>query len=135
MSKRNREFGPLYQHAKAELELAGVTQGKGNIDQKLMSTTLKLVDVLEKNSPTEFIKTTILNIFRVLSVGELLGKPTDNPDEWLPAEGLEGGILYNKRCDNYFSRDGGKTWFTAQGNYGISDKFGKDNDHGNQENI
>ena len=123
MGKKKIAHGPLYEHAKRELELAGITSGKGNVDQTLSGTVLKLIDVYERGSKSEFLASTSLNLFRVLATGELINEPTDDPDEWQLVNGLGEGVCVNRRCNAFFSRDGGVTWFrTDTGAQGVSKK-------------
>ena len=109
--KKKPEHGPLYEHAKAELERAGITGGKGNMDQKVYHTTLKLVDTFERAAESELLANTIGNLFATLSQGELINSPTDDPDEWKLMPGLGDGIMVLRRCNAFRSKDGGQTWY------------------------
>lgn len=135
--KKPTTYGPIYQHAKAELERAGVTGKKGQLDQKIFHTTLKLVHVYEQAGPSDLTLSTISNLFNTLSQGELINKPTNDPDEWEHTPSLGEDIYLNKRCQLFISRDGGKTWQRPDtGSYGVSVDVTKEEeqDDANEEN-
>lgn len=111
MAKKKHEHGPLYEHVKRELELAGLSNPKGQSDQTLYSTVLRLADTFERGAKNEFLSTTIKNVFNALTDGELLTNPTDDPDEWKLMPGLGAGVMVNRRCNQFGSRDGGVTWY------------------------
>lgn len=116
MSKNKHTNGKLYAHALKELEMAGITVGKGNVDQKLSSTVLKLISTFERVSDEQLIAGTVFGVFKALATGDLLSDPTNNPDEWVLVEGLGEGVSYNVRCNSILSRDGGLTWYRADNN-------------------
>lgn len=130
--KKKIEHGPLYEHAKSELERAGITGVKGNVDQTVYHTVLKLVDIYERNGKTEFLATSIGNLFATLSQGELINSPTDDPDEWKLMRGLGDGVSVLRRCDKFRSNDGGVTWYRPDtGASGVSEVSVKQEEQSN----
>lgn len=123
MNKKIQKHGPLYEHAKSEIELAGVSSGKGNFDQTLSRTVLKLVDVFERSADTDLLKSMISNMFTTLASGEILNKPTTNPAEWddMPES---DGVKFLIRCPLYRTVDNGQSWYRIDnGNGGVSIKY------------
>lgn len=120
MAKKTLQHGRLYEHAKRELEAAGVTLGKGNMDQKLSGTVLKLIDIFEHNTPSELLRGTVRTLFTTLSNGETLAPPTDVPEEWKLARDQKGDYLVLRRDTNYKSFDGGVSWVHPSGASGMS---------------
>lgn len=121
MAKKKIEHGPLYAHAKAELERGGISSGKGNMDQTLHHTVLKLIDTFERGTATELMAEAVRNIFVPLSRGDIINDPTDDPDEWKLMPGLGEGVMILRRCGSFRSRDGGVTWYREDtGQSGIS---------------
>lgn len=134
MAKKKQEHGPLYEHAKAELERAGISGGKGNMDQKVYHTVLKLVDTYEKAAVSELMANTIGNLFATLSQGELINSPTDDPDEWKLMPGLGEGVMVLRRCNAFRSKDGGVTWYRDDtGATGVSTIATEDNKDASEE--
>ena len=134
MAKKAAKHGSLYEHAKRELELAGLSSGRGNYDQKVSHTTLKLIDVYERAADTELLSGIISNLFSTLSKGEIINEPTDDPDEWRLVPGLGEGVMVLRRCDLFRSNDGGVTWYRADtGATGISKVVSKEDDNGSEE--
>lgn len=123
MGKKKYEHGPLYQHAKRELELLGLSNPKGANDTLIYSTTLRLIDTLERGTRNEFQRNAVSGLFGALSDGMALTEITDDPNEWEPAPGVGDNVLVNKRCNKFFSRDGGSSWVRGDNNSsGISKK-------------
>lgn len=136
MAKKKAEHGLLYAHAKAELERAGISGGKGNMDQKVYHTVLKLVDTYEKAAESELLANTIGNLFATLSQGELINSPTDDPDEWKLMPGLGEGIMVLRRCNAFRSKDGGVTWYREDtGASGVSSIATEDKNDGSEEST
>jgi len=115
MAKKKHEHGPLYLHARRELELAGLSEPKGANDTSVFSTTLRLVDTLERGTKTEFQRNVVMDMFASLSNGAVITDITDDPSEWEQVEGLGDGVSVNKRWNKIFSKDGGKTWIRGDG--------------------
>lgn len=136
MAKKPTEHGPLYEHAKAELEMAGITSGKGNLDQKIYHTVLKLIDTYEKTAESELIANTVRNLFNTLSGGELINGPTDDPSEWKLVPGFGDGVMVLRRCNVFRSRDAGVTWYREDtGASGISKVVTEESNNANQEST
>lgn len=126
MVKKNHiPKGELYEHAKKELELAGLTGGKGNLDQSVYHTTLKLIEHFERvSSKSKLMGDTVRSLFNTFSQGEVINDPTDDPNEWVAAPGIGDGVVVLKRCNKFYSLDGGVTWRRTDdpGAVGISKK-------------
>jgi len=124
MAKKKHEHGELYLHAKRELELAGLSTPKGQNDTAMYSTTLRLIDTLERGTKTEFQRNVVIEFFGALARHVEIGSITDNPEDWEPAEGIAEGLMVNKRNKVYFSRDKGISWVNSADNTsGISDHY------------
>lgn len=133
MAKHEQKHGPLYEHAKRELELAGISGGKGNMDQKVFHTVLRLVDTFERSADSEMLADLIRNVFATLSAGEIMNAPTSDPGEWMPAPGLGENVMVLKRCNAFRTTDGGDTWFRPDtGASGLS-KAPKEVQNANEE--
>lgn len=141
MVKKKPEHGPLYEHARQELERAGVLGGKGNLDQKVYHTTLKLIDTYEKAATSQLLANTIGNLFATLSQGEIINPPTDDVDEWqlIPTlqaiDGTQGHTSVLRRCKAFRSDDAGVTWYRRDtGADGVSEVVTEEeNDHANEK--
>jgi hypothetical protein len=108
MAKKKHEHGPLYSHALHELEIAGFSEPKGQNDQSIYSTVLRLVDTLERGAKSEYQRNVAQRFFSELAQGMPVSEITDNPYEW---ELLPGHDMYvNKRCNLFRSSDEGTTW-------------------------
>lgn len=124
---KNFQHGPLYEHALQELESAGITTGKGNLDQRISSTVLKLIDIFEHNGTSEVSRSMIRNLFVTFSGHDIVNPPTDDPDEWRVVSDNQGDLLALKRCPDYRSRDGGISWFHIDGmRVGVSEKVNQE---------
>lgn len=124
MAKKKHEHGELYLHAKRELELAGLSTPKGQNDTAMYSTTLRLIDTLERGTKTEFQRNVVIEFFGALARHREIGSITDNPEDWEPADGIAEGLIVNKRNRSYFSRDGGVTWVNSvESTSGMSEHY------------
>ena len=141
MVKKKIEHGPLYEHARQELERAGVSSGKGNLDQKVYHTTLKLIDTYEKAADTQLLANTIGNLFASLSQGEIINPPTDLVDEWQLRPTLfardgsgPGHTSVLRRCQAFRSDDAGVTWYRPDtGGDGVSIEVEGESDNANEK--
>lgn len=132
MQKTKYKHGPLYEHAKKELEKSGLSNGKG-LDQTIFNSTLRLIDTYERSSASPLAADTIAQLFDVLRSGGLINPPTNYPGEWRLEPGLRCSV--NVRCPDYRSDDHGKTWRHVSGATGISiDVSVKESDSGSKEN-
>lgn len=103
----------LIEHAKREMELAGVDDDiYGDMTSKAV---LELMEVFSNQGHSGMSASLILGLFTKLARFENLTPLTDNPDEWVhhgeDVWGESDGIWQNRRNGEAFSNDGGKTYY------------------------
>jgi hypothetical protein len=101
----------LVEHARNELQAAGVFNKDSDYDGMLGNAVMELVEVFAKQGHSGFSAETTLQLFDEVARFRNLTPITNNPDEWEKRDEL---TWQNKRRSTLFSRDGGKTWYDIQ---------------------
>lgn len=102
-------------HARRELGMAGTFEKNEHYDGSIGRGTLALVKLFSEWCGSDHAKMeTMAMSFNQLIAGELLSPPTTDPDEWETVEGAGEGVVRNKRCPFYASKDNGATWTHIQ---------------------
>jgi len=105
-------MGNLTDHAKYELELAGLFDKDSDYDGMLGTAVMELVEKFSEQGHSGASASIVLSLFKEVVMFKNLTPITSNPDEWLDqSEMSEEPIWQNKRRSSSFSRDGGKTWY------------------------
>ena len=102
----------LTDHAKYELELAGLFDKDSDYDGALGTAVMELVEVFAKQGHSGFSAHRMLAIFNEVANFKPLTPIGKSPDEWVDqSEASDEPMWQNKRRGSTFSRDGGKTWY------------------------
>lgn len=102
----------LVEHAKYELELAGLFDKDSDYDGMLGEAVLELVEVFAKQGHSGFSASQTLQIFNEVANYKPLTAIGVSPDEWVDQSEASGVPMWqNKRRGTTFSRDAGKTWY------------------------
>lgn len=109
-------MGNLYDHAKKELELAGLLDKNSDYDGMIGEAVLELVKAFAKQGHSGFSANYTLEVFDKVARFKPLTPIGKSKDEWMHIQGLltETGneeLWQNTRRSTTFSRDGGKTWY------------------------
>lgn len=103
---------PLVEHAERELKLAGIDKSDSDYGGMLYRAVLELVRTFSKQQHSGTSAELTVNILTQLLNFEVLTPVTDDPAEWKSvSEIVKEPMWQNVRGGNYFSRDGGKSWF------------------------
>lgn len=102
----------LVEHAKYELELAGLFDKDSDYDGMLGDAVLELVKVFAKQGHSGFSAHQTLQIFNQVANFKNLTPIGKSADEWIDQSNVSSEPMWqNKRRGSTFSRDGGKTWY------------------------
>ncbi len=102
----------LEEHAKYELQLAGLFDKDSDYDGMLGDAILELVKVFAKQGHSGFSAHQTLKIFNEVANFKPLTPIGKSKDEWMDVSEASGYEMWqNKRRGTTFSRDGGKTWY------------------------
>lgn len=107
----------LVNHAKTELEKAGMMDKNNAYNYAVAESVLELMEVFSKQGHSGFSASMTREIFDKVSSFKVLSSITSNPDEWMDRTEESGEPMWqNKRQPSTFSRDGGKTWYDLDDN-------------------
>lgn len=102
----------LTDHAKYELELAGMFDKDSDYDGALGTVVMELVEVFAKQGHSGASAHITLALFSKVANYEPLTEIGKSADEWIDHSEASGEPMWqNKRRGTTFSRDGGKTWY------------------------
>lgn len=105
-------MGNLTDHAKRELELAGLFDKDSDYDGMLGDAVMQLVKVFAKQGHSGFSAGRTLAIFNQVANFKNLTPIGKSDDEWMNVtEQSPGPLWQNTRRSTTFSRDAGKTWY------------------------
>jgi hypothetical protein len=107
----------LKDHAKYELERAGLLGGDSDYGGLLGNSVLELCDCFAKQGHSGASAEMALDIFNKLSHFKTLTPITCDPKEWndVSEYGSKNAspLWQNKRDPSFFSNDNGKTWWVV----------------------
>jgi hypothetical protein len=109
----DKETSNLYQHAKRELQLAGMFDKDTDYGGMLGEATLRLIETFAKEGHSGFSAAYCRALFQKLSNYENLTEITDNLDEWMSVDKHLPETCQNKRNPALFSTDAGKTYYSV----------------------
>ena len=112
----------LYQHAKHELELAGLFDKDSDYNGELGNAVLELIKVFCLQGHSGYSATIVLELFITLAKFKIL-----NPENFIPTveESVDiseysgkpaGTIFQSSKLSSVFSNDGGKNWYDTTNN-------------------
>jgi len=110
----SKEKSNLYQHAKRELEFAGLLSKDSDYNGMLGEAALDLIEVFARQGHSGCSAGLTIQLFQLLASFKNLTPITNNPDEWMDvAEAYNGkeAVWQNRRCSSLFSNNGGKTYY------------------------
>jgi len=110
---------PLLDHARRELDIAGLTPEDSSYDGKVAESVIELIEVFEAQNHSTQSAEYASTIFAILAQGKVLTPYSQNPAEWenitevvYTEDQIESGekLWRSTRNSAVFSKDGGKTW-------------------------
>jgi len=102
----------LVDHAKYELELAGLFDKDSDYDGMLGKAVMELVEVFANQGHSGFSAHQTLKLFNEVANYKPLTPIGKSDDEWVNVSDMSGEPTWqNKRRSTTFSRDAGKTWY------------------------
>lgn len=102
----------LFNHAKRELELAGLLDKDSDYGGALGKAVLDLVKVFSKQGHSGFSAEVTLDLFNLVARYKPLTAIGQSADEWIDVSDECGEPMWqNKRRGTTFSRNAGKTWY------------------------
>lgn len=102
----------LVDHARTELEAAGLFDKDSDYDGMIGESVMKLIEAFADQGHSGFSAEMTLFIFNRVANFKSLGPITTNPNEWQDLYGMSDTPLWqNRRQSSCFSRDGGKTYY------------------------
>jgi len=105
----------LVEHAKREIELAGLSDPGADYDGMIGQCALQLIEVFASQGHSGTSAMLTLGVFGQLAQFHTLTPITSDPDEWLDQSESGGGkpLWQNRRDSSFFSTDGGATWYSV----------------------
>jgi hypothetical protein len=102
----------LIDHAKYELELAGLFDADSDYDGMIGKAVMELVKVFAEQGHSGFSAHQTLLLFNEVANYKPLSPIGVSADEWINVSEMSNEPMWqNKRRGSTFSRDGGKTWY------------------------
>lgn len=109
------KYAGLVDHAKTELKVAGLFDKDSDYGGMIGKAVIDLCDVFSKQGHSGFSANCTLDVFNKLAKFENLTPLTNKPSEWCDVSKESGYPFWqNKRNSKYFSKDGGKTWYSIE---------------------
>lgn len=110
----DKEKSNLYQHAKRELELAGLFDKDSDYGGMLGDAVLRMIEVFAREGHSGFSASYTRHLFHKLANYEQLTPITDSPEDWTNVDEHLKGTWQCKRNPALFSEDGGKTYHSVE---------------------
>lgn len=102
----------LTEHAKQELQLAGLFDKDADYDGMLATAVMELMEVFAKQGHSGSSAAMTISLFEKLARFGNLTPLTSKQDEWMDISEMSGEPMWqSKRKSSVFSKDGGKTWY------------------------
>lgn len=100
------------QHAKNELELAGMFDKDSDYGGLIGKAVMELIEVFSKQGHSGASAPRVASLFKKLAMYECLIPLTGEDDEWNDISDLDKGILQNKRVSSVFKeKETGKSYY------------------------
>lgn len=101
----------LTQHAKSELERAGLFDKDADYGGAHAKAVMELVETFSKQGHSGMSAAITLSLFDKLARFQPIGELTSDPSEWME---VAEDLWQNRRRGSSFSRDGGTTWYDIE---------------------
>jgi hypothetical protein len=102
----------LIEHAKYELQKAGLFDADSDYDGELGHGVLALIELFASQGHSMYSAIRTAYLFGELAAYRPLTPITSDPDEWIDRSEISGfPIWQNRRSTSAFSKDGGATWY------------------------
>jgi len=107
----------LIEHARKEMELAGLFDKDSDYDGMLGPAIMKMVEVFSAEGHSGMSASIALSIFDRIARFKALTPLTNDPGEWVNVSDYgtpdDKPIWQNNRDGSFFSHDGGKTGYSV----------------------
>lgn len=104
----------LVEHAKTELLKAGFFSKDADYGGALGKAVLELLTTFAQQRHSGSSASICLSLFDTLVRFKTLTPLTSDPSEWNDVSAMSAGPMWqNNRDYRYFSKDGGKTWYSV----------------------
>ena len=104
----------LYEHSKDELIRAGVFDKDADYGGLLGNAVMELIETFRKQGHSGMSAQLTLDLFNRCAQYGNLTPITSSADEWDDVSEMSGYPHWqNKRNSKYFSKDGGKSWYSV----------------------
>ena len=103
-------MGAMIEHAKEELQRAGMLSKDSDYEGLAGKATLELVEAFERQGHSGFSAGLVLGLFSTLARFKALSPITNDPAEWTE---VADNLWQSKRQSDLFSADGGKTGYSC----------------------
>lgn len=99
-------------HARRELELAGLFDKDSDYDGALGEAVMELVDVFSKQGHSGASASRVISLFKEVASYNCLMPLTGEDSEWNDISDIDGGVLQNNRVSSVFKeKDTGKAYY------------------------
>lgn len=104
----------MIDHAEEELKRAGLFDKDSDYGGMLGKAVMELIKVFRKQEHSGMSAHMTIELFSKLAKQKTLTPITDDPKEWTKVSDIDDNLMWqNNRDSSYFSKDGGKTWWTV----------------------
>lgn len=111
------EDSNLYQHARRELELAGLTRKDSDYNGMLGTAALEIIEVFARQGHSGQSAAIVTALINDLMQFKALTPITDDPEDWIEVTewAPKGGRMWQcRRQSDLFSYNGGKSWHSVE---------------------
>jgi len=104
----------LVDHAESELKKAGLFDKDSDYNGAIGKAVMELCETFSKQGHSGFSADCTLDLFDKVARFRTLTPITADSSEWSDVSDMNGSPMWqNKRDSRFFSKDGGKTWYTV----------------------
>lgn len=113
MSATTADASPLVEHARRELELAGLFDADADYGGMAGNAVMQLVETFAAQGHSGTSAGLVMYLFQRVASYKPLTPITDDPDTWIGVSEATGEPFWQSTRDpSVFSTDGGKTWYS-----------------------
>lgn len=113
--RKPEEESGLCQHARRELQLAGLFDQDSDYEGMLGTAVYEIIKVFAQQGHSGASAEIVTDLVNRLMRYQPLTPITSNPDDWIDQSALSGFPMWQCRRDpRLFSRNGGENWFSVE---------------------